>query len=775
MVLKIWSLVIVSLLVMLHLGVVSGADLSFKSFYAPYYPDNINHKEPNLFIGGILQKSPNADRTDSKWRDFADNNKAIFVPTYYSLLDANLVAVNLAAQSGRQVDGSTIFGATDENGLTRNELNGKKYNTIIAYSGGTTTVVTAMADQNVEAKTLILISPIMGGALGDTFDYKGEFEKRLQKIISKGTKIIVIQSPDDTLPLGDESLIAAGYQYRFPVSNIPADSWLSEIAVHNVELGKSGVGGHQDIFDTYAMENIKSGRYLPPMSSIPESNIFQQLFQKLAEIAKSLLSPLITHTASDPDDVIGKWDLHLKVENWKSSYKSRTLDNTNEIRDSIIDIHSDGTINDSFQDQTLTGEWNKYGDKIRINISVPDLDNNPSQLAFFEGRIDGEIMSGTGSLSMPETTGSLDIYFSWSANRVGAKESGVPGLNAEFWVQKGRDLFNQSRYDESINCFDEAIKLDQTFIDAWIRKSKSIAVQDKPDEAIQCLDEALKVNPQSEKLQVAKGAILFLVSRYDEAIQCFDEAITLNQSSFEAWGFKGHVLFAQGKYDEAIQDVDEGLSINPQSLGLWELKGMTLDAQGKYDEAIQCYDEAIRIDPQEGEIWLNKGNVYMDQGNYDEAIQCYEEAIRIDPQEAIYWKNKGEALQILGRNTEANEALIKSGELGGIKGQTIGYGQGRIQVPKLTDLTAEDSSKGQSTQAAETTQDTSVASSSSDISANSDVSETNTKTAYTKDGTIFISKERMEQNIKYGWAKPEDYSEVQVPLDTVVSEPSPES
>ncbi|MGV8175676.1 MAG: tetratricopeptide repeat protein [Methanothrix sp.] len=344
--------------------------------------------------------------------------------------------------------------------------------------------------------------------------------------------------------------------------------------------------------------------------------------------------------------------------------------------------------------------------------------------------------------------------------------------DAEFWVQKGRDLFNQSRYDESINCFDEAIKLDQTFIDAWIRKSKSIAVQDKPDEAIQCLDEALKVNPQSEKLQVAKGAILFLVSRYDEAIQCFDEAITLNQSSFEAWGSKGHVLFAQGKYDEAIQDVDEGLSINPQSLGLWELKGMTLDAQGKYDEAIQCYDEAIRIDPQEGEIWLNKGNVYMDQGNYNEAIQCYEEAIRIDPQEAIYWKNKGEALQILGRNTEANEAFIKSGELGGIKGQTIGYGQGRIQVPKLTDLTAEDSSKGQSTQAAETTQDTSVASSSSDISANSDVSETNTKTAYTKDGTIFISKERMEQNIKYGWANPGDYEEVQVSLDTIVVDAS---
>ncbi len=43
-----------------------------------------------------------------------------------------------------------------------------------------------------------------------------------------------------------------------------------------------------------------------------------------------------------------------------------------------------------------------------------------------------------------------------------------------------------------------------------------------------------------------------------------------------------------------------------------------------------------------------------------------------------------------------------------------------------------------------------------------------TKTAYTRDGTHFISKERMEENIRYEYAKEGDYREVQVPLDTVV-------
>ena len=43
-----------------------------------------------------------------------------------------------------------------------------------------------------------------------------------------------------------------------------------------------------------------------------------------------------------------------------------------------------------------------------------------------------------------------------------------------------------------------------------------------------------------------------------------------------------------------------------------------------------------------------------------------------------------------------------------------------------------------------------------------------TKTAYTRDDINFVSKERVAENIRYEYARPGDYKEVQVPLDTVV-------
>ena len=44
-----------------------------------------------------------------------------------------------------------------------------------------------------------------------------------------------------------------------------------------------------------------------------------------------------------------------------------------------------------------------------------------------------------------------------------------------------------------------------------------------------------------------------------------------------------------------------------------------------------------------------------------------------------------------------------------------------------------------------------------------------TKIAYTRDGKTFVSKERMEENIKAHVAERGDYEEVQVPLDTPIT------
>ncbi len=202
----------------------------------------VGKNRDTLIVGGIDQNGPNPD-DNPEYKRLADIFHAMYFPTYYSHKIKYL-------SDGLEVNKAAKGTKTDQNGLIRDELNDKTYDIIIAYSGGTTTVVTAMAEQNVKASILILVSPIKGWFPKDSsFDYDAKFKEKIQKIIEKGTKIVVIQSPDDELPLGEK------YQYTFSEGENP------NIEVHNIDLTKwgikKGITAHIEIFFKYVAENLK--------------------------------------------------------------------------------------------------------------------------------------------------------------------------------------------------------------------------------------------------------------------------------------------------------------------------------------------------------------------------------------------------------------------------------------------------------------------------------------------------------------------------------------
>ena len=147
------------LLMILFSGSVHGGTTVGNIYYGDEYK---KPSSPNLLVGGILQASPNPDANDAAYRKFADQNQAIYVPTYYSLsyypspgnipvlnkVSAGENTVNAAIDDGVEVDKAAQGIATDVNGLTSPALsNGQHYDTVIGYSGGTTSVVTALAEQ----------------------------------------------------------------------------------------------------------------------------------------------------------------------------------------------------------------------------------------------------------------------------------------------------------------------------------------------------------------------------------------------------------------------------------------------------------------------------------------------------------------------------------------------------------------------------------------------------------------------------------------------------
>lgn len=119
--------------------------------------------------------------------------------------------------------------------------------------------------------------------------------------------------------------------------------------------------------------------------------------------------------------------------------------------------------------------------------------------------------------------------------------------NAEEWLERGNELFSQGDYEEAIEAYDEALRLDPENPVAWSNK----------------------------------GTALINQRRYEEAIQAFDEVIRIDPELASAWSYKGGALHELGEYDEAIVALDQAIGLEPENGSIWSLKGSALYFQGE--------------------------------------------------------------------------------------------------------------------------------------------------------------------------------------------------
>lgn len=266
MLLKAQSMTFILFLLMLSSGVVFGDEIR-ADMDAPgeYKPDTMNQESPNLLIGGIGQNGPNPE-DNPNYTELAYQIGAMYIPMYYSdeagLEDEG--QVNLAAswfKSYIYPNGLTYW-PKYENGLENTALTDKTYNTIVAYSGGTVTAVTALAEQDVKCHTLILISPIRGAPYKNplipvdietalTFPNQDKsYKDAVKGLLDSGAvqRIVIIQSSKD-----DRIAFGTHYQARFNKGEV------SGIDVYNIKLETSGEQGHLEIFE-HAKDHLTLGR-----------------------------------------------------------------------------------------------------------------------------------------------------------------------------------------------------------------------------------------------------------------------------------------------------------------------------------------------------------------------------------------------------------------------------------------------------------------------------------------------------------------------------------
>jgi tetratricopeptide (TPR) repeat protein len=196
----------------------------------------------------------------------------------------------------------------------------------------------------------------------------------------------------------------------------------------------------------------------------------------------------------------------------------------------------------------------------------------------------------------------------------------------------GNLLGAQRRFDEAVEAYRTAIRLDPNYAGAHYNMGIALWEKGEFDKAIDAYRQALRIKPDFDSAYNNLGNALKRMGRVEEAIDAYRKALSLNANYPDAQTNLGVSLLEKGFVDEAIAAHSQAIQLEPQRAQFRYNLGVALAAARRFDDAIDAYRHAIRLDPNSAEAHYNLGHIFGHRGELDTAVESYERAIQLKPQ-----------------------------------------------------------------------------------------------------------------------------------------------
>lgn len=232
------------------------------------------------------------------------------------------------------------------------------------------------------------------------------------------------------------------------------------------------------------------------------------------------------------------------------------------------------------------------------------------------------------------------------------------------WLLQGTILFSLERFDESLNAFEEADRINSNN-ETLIGKAKTLYFLKRYSDSASAADEILKLKPNDLFALNMKGKSYYMIGRLPDAKAVFEAALLIYPGNSNLLSNMGLVQLA---LSNSTDSKNESLKLIKDSLKMGlekedpdlarEAEDALKDALPPEDAAVMYYNEAFDI---EGEAQAQDGENKTKL--LEEALESITSASSLDPEYFDAWLLQGELLFNLNRYSEAFEAFSKADEI----------------------------------------------------------------------------------------------------------------
>ncbi len=239
-------------------------------------------------------------------------------------------------------------------------------------------------------------------------------------------------------------------------------------------------------------------------------------------------------------------------------------------------------------------------------------------------------------------------------------------------LKKGQGLIDAGKYADAIAPLKEAIKKAPTDAGPGTADSAHLylgiayRMLNRFDDAIEEFSEALKLNPELGDAFFRRGICWYYKDEYPLAQADFEDASATTNTDRDrtrplTW--KGMTLVKQGQIRDAVNVYSEALRYDNAYASAHVNRGLAYLSLKEYPKAIADFDQAIRSTPKDATLYFKRGVAQAGAGDWAAAVKSYGEAIRLNPRYADAYTNRSAAYQRLGDTAKSQADAERSSQL----------------------------------------------------------------------------------------------------------------
>ena len=247
-------------------------------------------------------------------------------------------------------------------------------------------------------------------------------------------------------------------------------------------------------------------------------------------------------------------------------------------------------------------------------------------------------------LTLKESSGSARDLAAYADATRRCKITDKSSTDSYVWCQSGFCYLDYDFYDEAVEAFKQAIRIDPNDATTYTSLGLSYNQLGRRNEAIEAYKQAIRIKPDYASAYSEIGDIYEKINRHKEAIEAYNQAIVafeqvIHIKSEDVFGLAmaydglGDVFSKLGRYEEAMEAYKQAIKIRPACLTCYNL-GVACGKLGRYTEAADAFKQAIKIRPDFAGAHYDLGATYLKLDDTASALKEYKILKSLDVEKA---------------------------------------------------------------------------------------------------------------------------------------------